>query len=89
MICMQGIEILLKRYAALKPRDMVVKDAFRMAFIDVFGKDVVIPELTVTNSILRVNVSGPLKSELLIRKDEIEKTFLIYLEKGLWFGEIR
>jgi len=86
---MQAIEILLRKYAAMRPRDSIVKEAFRSAFIDEFGVNITIPELSVTRNSIRVHVSGPLKSEIFIRKESLEKTFLQYMEKGFWLGDVR
>jgi len=86
---MQGIEILLRKYASLKPRDMVVKECFIKTFIEVFGEDVSAPKVEVSNYVLRVCATGPLKSELHLRKEELEKAFFQNLEKGFWAGDIR
>jgi len=73
----------------MKPRDLVVKEAFRKAFKDEFGETIQVPELSVTKDCVRVHVTGPLKSEIFLRKESLEKNFFQYLEKGFWAGYVR
>ena len=76
---MQAITLLLQKYAQLRPRDGVVRDAFNKTFVDVFGEKVPIPHITVAGVVVRVEVSGALKSEMLLQKEHFQEVFINYL----------
>lgn len=85
---MQTITLLLQKYANLRPRDSIVKEAFNKTFMDVFGEDISIPLITISNGSIRIEASGPLKSEILLRKEYFQETFLNYLGEKIKIDRI-
>lgn len=79
---MQDISILLAKYAKLKPRDTVVREAFEKTFKHFFG-GVDIPAIKIKSSEVIVAVSGPLKSEMLLVREHFNDVFISNLGEGI------
>lgn len=72
---MQSIDVYLKKFEHFGLKERELKKNISRAILDVCGVEVSEKAVHIQNGVLRVDVSGPAKVEVFIRRKEIESRF--------------
>ncbi len=72
---MQGIEVYLKKFEQFGFKERELSKNIKQAILEICGVEVAEKEISITEGVLRVSVSGAGKSEIFIKRKEIEERF--------------
>lgn len=72
---MQGIEVYLKKFEHFGFKERELSKNIKQAILEICGVEVTEKEISIKEGVLRVLVSGAGKSEIFIKRKEIEERF--------------
>lgn len=72
---MQGIEVYLKKFEQFGFKERELTKNIKQAILDICGVEVSDKEISIQDGVLRVSVSGAGKSEIFIKRRDIEARF--------------
>jgi hypothetical protein len=72
---MQGIEVYLKKFEQFGFKERELTKNIKQAILDICGVEVSDKEISIHDGVLRVLMSGAGKSEIFIKRREIETRF--------------
>jgi len=70
---MEHLSLYLEKFKRFGFKDQILKEAVISVVERNFGANIAKSDISLNEGIVRINISGPLKSELFLFKDKIQK----------------
>ena len=86
---MEHLSLYLDKFKKFGFEDQILKEALIGVVKGRFGADIDKSDISLKEGIVRINVSGPLKSELFLYKDKIQKEVIEILGDDKQIKELK
>ena len=73
---MEHASIFLEKFKRFGFKDQILKETIIEVIKDEFDSELNRDDITMINGVVRINVTGPLKSEIFIKKEKIQNKVL-------------
>lgn len=78
---MNNLAIHLQKYIELGLKDVLIKKKFIKAVKEVVGVELDSGDIEIKDRVARVNLQGPIKTEIFLKRKKIENLFIKSLEE--------